>query len=65
MKSIIQWLRSPQSQPPDPQVEREHTSPERSSLFQCPGCDTVYVAVEKSTCSACREPVDEVSADGD
>ncbi|WP_436908637.1 hypothetical protein [Halosimplex marinum] len=33
-----------------------------SGLFECPACGTVYVADEKSTCSSCDEPVEEVSA---
>lgn len=33
-----------------------------AGLFECPACGTVYVAEEKSTCSSCDEPVEEVSA---
>ncbi|MFB6173224.1 MAG: hypothetical protein ABEI39_01135 [Halobacteriales archaeon] len=33
-----------------------------TSLFECPDCHTVYVAVEKSTCSSCDAAVEEVAA---
>jgi predicted RNA-binding Zn-ribbon protein involved in translation (DUF1610 family) len=33
-----------------------------TGLFECPACGTVYVAEQKSTCSSCDEPVEEVSA---
>ncbi|WP_123538264.1 hypothetical protein [Halosimplex salinum] len=32
----------------------------RSSLFRCPGCETVYVAVDKDTCSTCESAVEPV-----
>jgi len=39
------------------------SSAERNTkLFECPSCETVYVAVEKSACSNCDAPVEEVSA---
>jgi len=31
-------------------------------LFRCGACETVYLAREKSTCSACNEPVTRVPA---
>jgi len=33
-----------------------------TKLFECPSCENVYVAVEKSTCSDCDTPVEEVAA---
>lgn len=33
-----------------------------TNLYECETCDTVYVAVEKSDCSTCGEPVEQVSA---
>jgi hypothetical protein len=33
-----------------------------TKLFECPSCENVYVAVEKSACSNCDTPVEEVSA---
>jgi len=33
-----------------------------AGLFECSACGTVYVAEEKTTCSSCDEPVEEVSA---
>ena len=38
-----------------------HASP-NTTLFECPACENVYVAVEKSTCSDCDTPVEEVAA---
>lgn len=31
-----------------------------SSLFHCESCDTVYIAIEKSSCSTCRTTVEQV-----
>jgi uncharacterized protein with PIN domain len=33
---------------------------ERSDLFHCPSCDTVYVATGKRTCSKCEGSVEQV-----
>ena len=33
----------------------------QSSLFSCPECDVVYIAIDKETCSSCRGDVREVS----
>lgn len=40
----------------DERADETPTSP-TSSLFQCPECDDVFVAVEKSTCASCDVPV--------
>jgi len=40
----------------------EPTDEPTTGLFECPACGSVYVAEEKSTCSSCDEPVEEVSA---
>ncbi|WP_436929854.1 hypothetical protein [Halosimplex halobium] len=40
----------------------ESTADPATGLFECPACGNVYVAEEKSTCSSCDEPVEEVSA---
>lgn len=44
-----------------PGRDRASTAPE-TSLFECQACHTVYVAVEKSTCSSCDTAVEEVAA---
>jgi rRNA maturation endonuclease Nob1 len=50
---------------------RTDTQPEQSdtpkpSLYECPACTTVYVAVEKETCSTCGTTVEQVgSTDAD
>ncbi|QLH76047.1 hypothetical protein HZS55_01425 [Halosimplex rubrum] len=46
----------------DPAEGGESTAEPTAGLFECPACGTVYVAEEKSTCSSCDEPVEEVSA---
>ena len=33
----------------------------RVPLFQCPECETVYLATEKETCSNCGSAVEQVS----
>lgn len=33
---------------------------EGSSLYECPSCERVYVAVERDDCTACDVAVDEV-----
>lgn len=30
---------------------------DRPALFQCPACETVYLAIEKSRCSSCTVAV--------
>jgi len=40
----------------------EPTPEPTAGLFECSACGTVYVAEQKSTCSSCDEPVEEVSA---
>lgn len=32
----------------------------RSSLFQCPACETVYVAIDKESCLECEAAVTRV-----
>lgn len=32
----------------------------QSSLFQCPDCESVYVAVDKERCTACETAVEQV-----
>lgn len=31
-----------------------------TSLFHCPGCNTVYISTEMSTCACCQQPVETV-----
>lgn len=42
--------------------DAESVAVPETNLFECSTCDTVYVAVEKSTCSTCGTDVREVSA---
>lgn len=39
----------------------ERDSTPESKLFRCPECDVVYLALEKETCSGCRNEVTEVT----
>ncbi|ELZ28116.1 hypothetical protein C475_04905 [Halosimplex carlsbadense 2-9-1] len=48
--------------PDDPAAGDESPPEPTTGLFECSACGTVYVAEEKSTCSSCDEPVEEVSA---
>ncbi|WP_336339093.1 hypothetical protein [Haloarcula brevis] len=31
-----------------------------SNLFECPSCESVFVAIDKETCSACQTPVERI-----
>jgi hypothetical protein len=31
-----------------------------SNLFECPSCESVFVAIEKETCSACQTAVERI-----
>lgn len=31
-----------------------------SNLYECPSCDSVFVAIDKETCSSCRTPVERI-----
>ncbi|NLV12480.1 hypothetical protein [Haloarcula argentinensis] len=31
-----------------------------SNLYECPSCDSVFVAIDKETCSSCRTPVEKI-----
>jgi hypothetical protein len=31
-----------------------------SNLYECPSCESVYVAIDKETCSACRTQVEQI-----
>lgn len=45
------------------QTDDEDLSPadeSRSTLYQCPDCESVYVALDKQTCSTCDAAVEEV-----
>lgn len=63
VRSFIEWLRSPEQRTAAAETKRDQSPSEQEqpSLFQCPGCSTVYVAIEKSTCSACKVPIEEVA----
>lgn len=42
--------------------EEELAQPDapRAALFQCPDCESVYVAVDKRTCITCEAAVEEI-----
>ena len=31
-----------------------------SNLYECPSCDSVFVAIDKETCASCRTPVEQI-----
>ncbi|EMA01934.1 hypothetical protein SAMN05443574_10451 [Haloarcula vallismortis] len=31
-----------------------------SNLYECPSCDSVFVAIDKETCASCRTPVERI-----
>jgi hypothetical protein len=46
-------------------TDQNDATPEQSdtpkpSLYQCPSCETVFVAVDKQTCSTCETDVERV-----
>jgi hypothetical protein len=40
----------------------EQSDAPEPSLYECPACTTVYVAVEKDTCSTCGTSVEQVAS---
>lgn len=40
--------------------EAESTPEPESNLFECPSCESVFVAIEKDTCASCRTPVEQI-----
>jgi hypothetical protein len=71
MKSVISVVKSftrmrPFAESPDTEAESEtetELSDDREpSLFACRECDSVYIALEKQTCSSCRTAVERVPA---
>jgi hypothetical protein len=71
MKSVGRVVKSvtrmrPFADSPDTEAESE-TEPQpnddrESSLFACQECNSVYVALEKQTCSSCGTAVEEIPA---
>lgn len=64
MTSITDWLRSMTTTESDSTPDAESGAegnvvarPE-PTLFHCPTCDTVYVAVEKEDCGTCHGDVE-------
>ena len=53
-------LTNPFESSDDDESARSRSGPQ-SSLFSCPECDVVYIAIDKETCSSCRGDVREVS----
>lgn len=31
-----------------------------SNLYECPSCESVFVALDKETCSSCQTPVEQI-----
>lgn len=46
--------------PLDTTNDTEDSERAETTLFRCPSCDDVYVAVEKDTCSKCGGDVEAV-----
>lgn len=45
------------------QEDGENSSPPegpQAALFQCPDCESVYVAIDKRTCTPCETTVEQV-----
>ncbi|MGB9953429.1 MULTISPECIES: hypothetical protein [unclassified Haloarcula] len=38
----------------------DSTGEPESNLYECPSCDSVFVAIDKETCSSCRTPVERI-----
>lgn len=43
--------------------DEPETSETESTLYKCPACDVVYVAIEKTECGNCESTVEPVEAD--
>lgn len=72
MTGLIHWLRTvlrgtPTNQPEPPTFEEENNQRDvrkKASLFECPSCDTVYIAQELNQCSTCDVSVEDVDSVG-
>jgi len=65
VRRLLRLLRSalpvlPRTLSLDTTDDTENREREETTLFRCPACDDVYVAVEKDTCSKCGGDVEEV-----
>lgn len=49
-------------EPPAQEDDEDPGLPEgpQAALFQCPDCESVYVAIDKRTCTACETAVERV-----
>lgn len=67
MKSLLKWVRSvaPTAEPAASTPEPEASETSTPFLYECHSCNSVYIAVEKQTCSSCKTPVERVSESGD
>jgi hypothetical protein len=64
VRSVVELLGSVRGEAP-PVEGSGSTDPEPGddgtpSLFQCPDCRRVYVAVDKEACGSCKTPVERV-----
>lgn len=65
---VVSWLRT--ALEGGPKDHRGGTGPEesvemvaeedRGSLFECPSCETVYIAIEMTRCSRCDVAVENI-----
>ncbi|KAA9407164.1 hypothetical protein Har1131_10265 [Haloarcula sp. CBA1131] len=39
---------------------RDAADEPESNLYECPSCDSVFVAIDKETCSSCRTSVEKI-----
>lgn len=70
VNAITEWIRTlgstslPADGGTEPATASEAVAEDEtaSSLFQCPECQSVYVAVEKTTCTGCETSVDRVAS---
>lgn len=44
----------------DGEADRTQQDAPRAALFQCPDCESVYVAVDKGRCETCETAVEQV-----
>lgn len=66
VRSVVDWMGSVGRRVRDsdirgtPETETDPRPGPRSSLFQCPACETVYVAIDKASCRECDAAVTRV-----
>lgn len=63
VKAFVEWVRSirERTQTTDSDPVESPTQREQTMLYHCPECGTVYVAIDKASCSRCLTEVEQVS----